>query len=75
MSGQTVVVVYSPKILRNLDEICAEMGVSGKVVRRWVSEGAPIAVGGSGCKLRYSAELAALQAWRVAKSTAQARAG
>lgn len=57
-------IVYAPKILRNLEEICEEMGVSVKVVRRWVQEGAPIAVDGEGNKMRYSAEAARLQLWR-----------
>lgn len=57
-------IVYAPKILRNMEEICAEMGVSAKVVRRWARDGAPIAVDGEGSKLRYSAEAARLQLWR-----------
>lgn len=69
-------IAYMPKILRNLEEICSEMGVSAKVVRRWVSEGAPIAVDCSGSnKVRYSAEAATLQAWRVTQSMAVAPAG
>lgn len=71
---QAPAIAYAPKILRNLEEICAEMGVSAKAVRRWASDGAPIAVDGSGNKARYSAEAAALQAWRVAQSTAAIQA-
>ena len=65
-------IAYAPKILRNLEEICAEMGVSAKIVRRWALDGAPIAVDKSACKVRYSAEAAALQAWRVTRSMAPA---
>ena len=59
-------VVYLPKILRTLTEICAEMGAGPETVRRWVQEGAPIAVEGEGVKRVYSAEAARLQAWREA---------
>lgn len=55
---------YVPKILRNMAEICREMGVGEKMIRAWVEQGAPIAVEGQGKKLRYSAEVAALQSWR-----------
>ena len=55
---------YVPKVLRNLQEICEEMGVGEKIVRRWAAQGAPIAVEGKGKKVRYSAEAAKLQAWR-----------
>ncbi len=64
-------VAYVPKILRNMTEICKEMGVSAKIVRRWAADGAPIVLDGSGNKVRYSTEAAALQAWRVAQSTAE----
>lgn len=47
-----------------MKEICEEMGVCEKVVRRWVACGAPIAVEGEGTKARYSAELMRLQLWR-----------
>lgn len=62
---------YAPRVLRNLREICEAMGVGRELVRKWVLQGAPIAVEGSGKKTRYSAELAALQAWRLihARST------
>ena len=55
---------YVPKILRNMAEICREMGVGEKMIRAWVEQGAPIAVEGQGKKLRYSAEVSALQSWR-----------
>ena len=42
------VVTYLPKILKSMREICEEMGVGEKVVRRWVACGAPIAVEGEG---------------------------
>ena len=58
------IISYTPKILKNMKEICEEMGVCEKVVRRWVACGAPIAVEGEGTKARYSAELMRLQLWR-----------
>lgn len=58
-------VVYEPKILRNMAEICEKMGVCRKTVKQWVKQGAPIAVEGDGCKKRYSAEMVILQIWRV----------
>ena len=61
---QTQQVSYVPKILRNMAEICEEMGVGEKTVKAWVQKGAPIAVEGDGRKVRYSAEMARLQAWR-----------
>jgi hypothetical protein len=57
---------YVPKILRNMSEICEEMDVGEKTVKAWVQKGAPIAVEGDGRKIRYSAEMARLQAWRGA---------
>lgn len=57
-------VSYVPKILRNMAEICEEMGVGEKTVKAWIKKGAPIAVEGDGRKVRYSAEMARLQAWR-----------
>jgi len=57
-------VSYVPKILRNMAEICEEMGVGEKTVKAWVKLGAPIAVEGDGRRVRYSAEMARLQAWR-----------
>lgn len=58
-------VSYVPKILRNMAEICEEMGVGEKTVKAWVKRGAPIAVEGDGRRVRYSAEMARLQAWRL----------
>ncbi|MCH5277743.1 MAG: MerR family transcriptional regulator [Desulfovibrionaceae bacterium] len=57
-------IAYYPKILRNMEEICREMGVGAKTVKKWVAEGAPIAVEGEGHNVRYSAESARLQVWR-----------
>lgn len=57
-------VSYVPKILRNMAEICEEMGVGEKTVKSWVQKGAPIAVEGDGRKVRYSAESLRLQNWR-----------
>ncbi|MCD7984148.1 MAG: MerR family transcriptional regulator [Desulfovibrio sp.] len=63
-SARPVVVSYTPKILRNMAEICEEMGVGEKTVKKWVKQGAPVAVEGDGRRVRYSAEVARLQAWR-----------
>lgn len=63
-SARPVVVSYTPKILRNMAEICEEMGVGPKTVKKWVEQGAPIAVEGDGRKVRYSTEMVRLQAWR-----------
>ena len=46
-------------------EICEEMGVGEKTVKLWVKRGAPVAIEGEGRRVRYSAEAARLQAWRV----------
>lgn len=58
-----------PFILRNMQEICYVMGVSRNRVLDWIEAGAPIAVesekGDSSGRTRYSADAAALQAWRV----------
>ena len=61
-------ILYTPVILRSMREICERMGVGRHVVKRCAEEGAPIAVEGSGTHVRYSAELASLQAWRIACS-------
>ncbi len=58
-------VAYVPKILRNMAEICEEMGVGEKTVKAWIKKGAPIAVEGDGSRARYSAEIAKLQTWRT----------
>ena len=59
-----VFVGYSPKILRTMAEICEEMGVGAKLVKRWLAQGAPIAVEGTGTNVRYSAKALRLQMWR-----------
>ena len=56
-----------------MQEICKEMGVGAKVVRRWAACGAPIAVEGDGRNVRYSAETVRLQLWR--ESQGKGRAG
>ncbi len=66
VSDQWVGVAYVPRILRTMAEICEVMGVGQKTVKRWVAQGAPIAVEGDGRRKRYSAEMAALQGWREA---------
>lgn len=65
-SARPVVVSYTPKILRNMAEICEEMGVGEKTVKAWIKKGAPIAVEGMGVNSRYSAEIVRLQVWREA---------
>lgn len=57
-------IAYQPRILKNLTEICAEMGVGVETVKKWIDQGAPIAVEYQGAKPRYSAEACELQAWR-----------
>lgn len=64
VSGQWTGVSYVPRILRTMAEICEAMGVGQKTVKKWVAQGAPIAVEGDGRRKRYSAEMAALQGWR-----------
>ena len=59
-----VTVVYSPKILRTLTDICSEFGVGEEQVKTWFSMGAPIVVEGKGSKMRYSTEVGKLQSWR-----------
>lgn len=63
-----VVVAYVPNVLRNMREICEKMGVGERTVKRWIAQGAPIAVEGDARNTRYSAELARLQCWREANS-------
>ena len=63
-SARPVLVSYTPKVLRNMAEICEEMGVGPKTVKKWVEQGAPIAVEGDGRKVRYSSEMVRLQTWR-----------
>ena len=57
-------VVYEPKILRNMAEICEKMVVCPKTVRTWKKNGAPITVEGRGSKKKYSTEAMRLQIWR-----------
>lgn len=59
---------YMPRILKNLTEICAEMGVGKDTVKEWIDMGAPIVVEQEGGRARYSAELAALHEWRLEQS-------
>ncbi len=65
-----IAIVYQPKVLRSMREICEEMGVGEAVVKRWIAEGAPVAVEGQGRRRRYSAEMLMLQAWRVSSGGA-----
>lgn len=60
-------VAYLPRVLRSLGEICETFGVGEGVVKQWAAAGAPIAVEGSGSRLRYSTEMAALQDWRATR--------
>lgn len=63
-ANKTSAVVYQPRILRSMAEICEAFGVGPRTVKGWVKKGAPIAVEGEGAKMRYSAEMVRLQAWR-----------
>lgn len=56
-------VIYTPKILTSLRDICHEFAVGERCVRKWIREGAPIAVRGTRNGLRYSAELMQLHNW------------
>lgn len=56
-------VAYVPKILRNMAEICKEMGVGRNMVRKWVNEGAPIVTYGRCGKKRYLSEAMMLYQW------------
>jgi len=67
MEAGIVQISYVPKILRNMTEICEEMGVGKTTVRAWVKAGAPITVEGSAKKIRYSTEALQLQIWRHLK--------
>ena len=57
-------VVYAPRVLRSMAEICDALGVGPKTVKAWVEKGAPIAVEGEGGNSRYSADITRLQMWR-----------
>lgn len=61
----TPTIIYTPRILRTMSEICEAFGVGEKTVKAWVKKGAPIAVEGDGRKVRYGAEMVMLQKWRV----------
>ena len=74
-SARPVLVSYVPKILRNMAEICKEMGVGSKTVKKWVEQGAPIAVEGDGDNSRYSAELLRIQVWRERQSSYKVNIG
>ena len=65
MVEQQIVVTYHPKFLRNMREICEEMGVCSKTVKKWVKQGAPLVIEGQGKKTRYSTDTIHLQCWRV----------
>lgn len=67
-------VVYIPKVLKSMTEICEAFGVGDSVVKQWAAAGAPIAVEGRGSRMRYSAEVAALQDWRLGRTHACAAA-
>lgn len=64
MAEREEVIVYAPRILRNLAEIKEAFGVGERQIKLWVQQGAPIAVEGEGRKVRYSAEMVRLQVWR-----------
>jgi len=62
-----MLISYTPRVLRTMDEICRKMGVGPSTVKKWMKDGAPIAfeLGAHSKRGRYSAELGALQQWRV----------
>ena len=62
--------VYETRVLRSMREICEVLGVGRATVKKWWKCGAPIAFerDAQGVNGRYSAELASLQQWRVARS-------
>ena len=67
----TVAVSYIPTLLFGLGAIADAFRVSPERVKRWIEQGAPVVVDGEGGSRRYTAELAALQAWRVQMSAAK----
>ena len=71
MEREPVMVAYVPTPLRTMREICDSLGVGEKTVKSWIGRGAPIAVEGKGSNVRYSAELAQLQAWRIRRTAEQ----
>ena len=62
--GRSLPVVYAPRILKSMREICEAFGVGPKTVKSWVKQKAPIAVEGDGKNTRYAAELMRVQVWR-----------
>lgn len=62
-NGSTI--AYMPTILSSKKAIAGVFGVSVKTVNKWIQLGAPIAVEGDASGARYSAEIAALQEWRL----------
>ena len=68
-AGVAPVIAYTPKILRNMAEICKAFGVGEKTVKAWVKQCAPIAVEGDGRRVRYSAEAVRLQNWRYSSAS------
>ena len=67
-TGKETQVVYAPRLLNSLTEICEAFHVSAYTVRRWAAQHAPIVMDGEGPKRRYSAELLDLHAWRKRQS-------
>ena len=68
-------VAYAPHVLRSLKEICEALGVGPATVKKWLKRGAPVAFerDSGGKNGRYSAELGALQQWRVSQTAQDAR--
>ena len=64
---QIVVVAVKPEIINSLAAIAERFGRDERLVKAWYKEGAPIACEGRGNSARYSAEVNALQAWRVGR--------
>lgn len=60
-------VVYQPRILHGLAEICVFMGVGRETVKSWQEQGAPIIMERRGGKVVWLSELAALWNWRLEK--------
>ncbi len=71
----TPTIIYTPRILRTMAEICEAFGVGEKTVKAWVKQGAPIAVEGEGGRMRYSAEMMEIQCWRFSQASLDRRNG
>ena len=73
MTGRGV--VYEPKILRSLAEICEAFGVGQERVRTWVQQGAPIDVEADdrGIIIRYRTEMVRLYLWLEARRTSSTK--